>query len=90
MVCGAVSIAATRRAGCSTWARVLGVPHIVARFDSNGELGLREVVHGVSRVGAGPELAAGGAVRSALHGVVLLDPALEEAEGGLIRAGAQL
>ena len=77
-----MSIGATRRAGCSTWARVLGVPHIVARFDSNGELGLHEVVHGACR--AGPER---GVV---LHGVVLLDPALEEAEGGLLRAGAQL
>ena len=76
-----MSIGATRRAGCSTWARVLGVPHIVARFDSNGELGLHEVVHGACR--AGPE-------RGVLHGVVLLDPALEEAEGGLIVAGAQL
>ena len=79
MVCGAVSIAATRRAGCSTWARVLGVPHIVARFDSNGELGLNEVVHGVCRVGAGLELAAGGAVRVVL-GFVLVNPALEKAE----------
>jgi len=63
------------------------VPHIVARFDSNGELGLNEVVHGVCRVGAGPELAA---LLGVLHGVVLLDPALEEAEGSLTRAVAQL
>ena len=76
-----MSIGATRRAGCSTWARVLGVPHIVARFDSNGELGLHEEVHGACRFYG---------VRGVLRGVVLLDPALEEAEGGLIVAGAQL
>ena len=81
MVCGAVSIGATRRAGCSTWARVLGVPHIVARFDSNGELGLHEEVHGAGSFYG---------VRGVLRGGVLLDPALEEAAGGLIVAGAQL
>ena len=59
--CGTVSIGATRRAG-ALLGHVLGVPHIVVRFDSNGELGLNEVVHGVCRVGAGLELAAAGAV----------------------------
>ena len=66
--------------------RVLGVPHIVARFDSNGETGLDEVVHGVCRVGAGLELAAGGVVRSVL--LVLLEPAMEKAEVALIRVQA--
>ena len=63
--------------------RVLGVPHIVARFDSNGELGLNEIVRSVCKAGAGLELAAGGAVRSAL--LVLLEPAMEKAEVALIR-----
>ena len=57
--------------------RVLGVPHIVARADSDSELGLGEVVHGVR---GGLELAPVGAVRGGLHGVVLLDPGMEEAE----------
>ena len=74
------------RAGYSTWARAVGVPHIVARFDSNGETGLNEVVHGVCRVGAGLELAAGGAVRRVL--LVLLEQAMEKAEVALIRVQA--
>ena len=65
---------------------MLGVPHIVARFDSNGETGLNEVVHGVCRVGAGLELAAGGAVRRVV--LVLLEPAMEKAEVALIRVQA--
>ena len=74
------------RAGYSTWARAVGVPHIVARFDSNGETGLNEVVHGVCRDGAGLELAAGGGVRRVV--LVLLEPAMEKAEVALIRVQA--
>eukprot|EP00964_Phaeocystis_antarctica_P021706 scaffold12070_cov59-Phaeocystis_antarctica.AAC.1 len=62
--------------------RVLGVPHIVARADSNGELGEGEEVQDSGRVGVGLELAAGGVVRGVL-GVVLIvqvNPALEIAE----------
>ena len=52
---------------------------LVARFDSNGELGFSEEVHGVcSVVGVGLELAAGDAVR--VVGFVLVNPALEKAE----------
>ena len=49
------------REGNSTWAcaGVLGVPHIVARFDNNRELGEDEVVNDVR---GGLELAAGGTV----------------------------
>ena len=80
----------------STWARAVGAPHLVARADINGELGLGEEVQDVHRVGdvrrVGLELAAGGAVRvGALGGVladgVLVDPALEEAE--LVLRGVQ-
>ena len=66
--------------------RVLSVPHIVARFDSNGKICVNEVVHGVCRVEAGLELAAGVAVRSVL--LVLLEPAMEKAEVALIRVQA--
>ena len=59
--------------------RVLGVPHIVARANSNGELSYGEEVQDVDRVSVGLELAAGGVVRGVL-GVVLVHPALEKAE----------
>ena len=59
--------------------RVLGVPHIVVRANSNGELGYGEEVQDVDRVSVGLELAAGGVVRGVL-GVVLVHPALEKAE----------
>ena len=59
--------------------RVLGVPHIVVRANSNGELGYGEEVQDVDRVSVGLELAAGGVVRGVL-GVVLVHPALEIAE----------
>ena len=80
----------------STWARAVGAPHLVARADINGELGLGEEVQDVRRGGdvrrVGLELATGGAVRvGALGGVladgVLVDPALEEAE--LVLRGVQ-
>ena len=83
-----VSIGVTRRAGCSTWACAVGMPHIVARFDSNGELGLSEVVHDVRRVGVGLELAVGGAARGVLGVDVLLDPAFDNAELVLVCAKA--
>jgi len=61
--------------------RVLGHERdgIVARADSNGELGEGEEVQDLGRVGVGLELAAGGVVRGVL-GVVLVHPALEIAE----------
>ena len=58
---------------------MLGVPHIVVRANSNGELGYGEEVQDVGRVRVGLELAAGGVVRGVL-GVVLVHPALEIAE----------
>ena len=70
-------------------ARAVGVPHIVARFDGDGEpVGLSEVVHDVRRVGVGLELAAGGAVRGVLGVDVLLDPAFDNAELVLVCAKA--
>ena len=60
--------------------RVLGVPHIVARANSNGELGYGEEVQDVDRVSVGLELAAGGRFVRGVLGVVLVHPALEEAE----------
>ena len=60
-----------------------GLPHVVACFDGNGELGLNEVVDGTRRVGAGLELAA---VQVVL--IVLLEPAAEIAEVALIRVQA--
>ena len=66
--------------------RVLGVPHIVVRANSNGELGYGEEVQDVDRVSVGLELAAGGVVRGVL-GVVLVHPALEIAE--LVLCGVQ-
>ena len=68
-----------RRGPGARHGRVLGVPHIVARADSNGELGEGEEVQDLGRVGVGLELAAGGVVRGVL-GVVLVHPALEIAE----------
>ena len=74
----------------------MGAPHLVARTDSNGELGHGEEVQGARRVGGvrrvGLELAAGGAVRvGALGDVlvdgVLVDPASEKAE--LVLRGVQ-
>jgi hypothetical protein len=59
------------------------MPHIVARFDGNGELGLNEVVDGARRVGAGLELAA---VQVVL--IVLPEPAAEIAEVARIRVQA--
>ena len=62
------------------YGRVLhAAPHIVARADSNGELGCSEEVQDAGRVGVGLELAAGGVVRG-VPGVVLVNPALEIAE----------
>ena len=60
-----------------------GLPHIVACFDGNGELGLNEVVDGTRRGGAGLELAG---VRAVL--IVLLEPAAEIAEVALVRVQA--
>ena len=75
----------------STWARAVGAPHLVARADINGELGLGEEVQDVRTVGdvrrVGLELAAGGALGVMLVDGVLLDPALEEAE--LVLRGVQ-
>ena len=56
-----------------------GLPHIVACFDGNGELGLNEVVDGTRRGGAG-------LVRAVL--IVLLEPAAEIAEVALVRVQA--
>ena len=67
------------RGGGAQDRHVLGMPHIVASADSNGELGHGEEVQDVGRLGAGLELAASGAVRGVL-GVVLVNPALEKAE----------
>ena len=81
--------------GCSRRGRVPWA-HLVARADSNGELGRGEEVQGARTVGdvrgVGLELAAGGAVRVGALGVelvagVLVDPALEEAE--LVLRGVQ-
>ena len=61
-----------------------GLPHIVACFDGDGELGLNEVVHGKRRVGAGLELTA---IRRAVL-IVLLEPVIEVAEVALVRVQA--
>ena len=58
-----------------------GLPHIVACFDGNGELGLNEVVDGTRRVGAGLYF-----IQAVLF--VLLKPAAEIAEVALIRVQA--
>ena len=60
-----------------------GLPHIIACFDANGELGLNEVVVGTRRLGAGLELAA---VQAVLF--VLLEPAAEIVEVALVRVQA--
>ena len=76
--------------GCSRRGRVPW-GHLVARADSNGELGHGEEVQDVRTVGdvrrVGLELAAGGALGVVLVDGVLLDPALEEAE--LVLRGVQ-
>ena len=50
--------------------------HLVARADSNAEVGSGVEVQDVERVGVGLELAQGGAVQGVLR-VVLVSPALE-------------